>query len=78
MVTTVSYMPHFVSTVIVVSIFFQFLTPNGVINTVIESMGGAKVGFLTDPKWFRTGYNTIGIWQETGWSAVIYLSLIHI
>ena len=75
-VTTVSYMPHFVSTVIVVSIFFQFLTPNGVINTAIESMGGAKAGFLTDPKWFRTVYNTIGIWQETGWSAVIYIAAL--
>ncbi len=76
-ITTISYMPHFVSTVIVVSMFFNFLTPNsGIVNLAIRALGGETVNFLTDPKWFRTVYNTIGIWQETGWSAVIYIAAL--
>lgn len=76
-ITTISYMPHFVSSVIVVSMFFNFLTPNtGIVNLVVRALGGDTVNFLTDPKWFRTVYNTIGIWQETGWSAVIYIAAL--
>ena len=75
-ITTISYLPHFISGVVVISIFNQFLMPSGMINEVIESLGGEPVRFLQDEKWFRTIYNFICIWQETGWGAVIYVAAL--
>ena len=75
-VTTISYLPHFISGVVVISIFNQFLMPSGVINQIIEKLGGKPARFLTDPGWFRTIYNFIAIWQETGWGAVIYVAAL--
>lgn len=74
--TTVSYLPHFVSVVVVVSIFFQFLIPSGIINTVIEKLGGKGIAFFSDAGWFRTIYNSISVWKETGWNAVIYIAAL--
>ena len=74
--TTVSYLPHFVSVVVVVSIFFQFLIPSGIINTIIEKLGGKGIAFFSDAGCFRTIYNSISIWKETGWNAVIYIAAL--
>lgn len=75
-VTTISYLPHFISGVVVISIFNQFLMPSGIINQVVEKLGGEPIKFLSDPGWFRTIYNFICIWQETGWGAVIYIAAL--
>lgn len=75
-ITTVSYLPHFISGVVVVSIFNMFLMPSGVINQIITKLGGTNVNFLTEPGLFRTIYNFMCIWQETGWGAVIYVAAL--
>ena len=76
-VQTISYLPHFISTVIIVSMFVSFLSPNGgLINNLIAAFGGKSVYFLGDPKYFRTIYTVMGIWQGVGWGTIIYLAAL--
>jgi putative aldouronate transport system permease protein len=76
-VQTISYLPHFISTVIIVSMFVQFLAPRaGLINNIIELFGGRRVYFLGDPKYFRSLYTIMGIWRGVGWGTIIYLAAL--
>lgn len=74
---TISYMPHFLSTVVVVGLFYMFLSPNtGPVQKMIVAMGGAKSDLFAQAKYFRTLYISSGIWQSTGWGAIIYLAAL--
>jgi len=76
-VQTISYLPHFMSTVVVVGMLLQFLSPrSGFINRIIMSLGGDMINFMSDPGWFRTVYIASGIWRSVGWSAIIYLAAL--
>lgn len=76
-VQTVSYLPHFISTVVVVGIIDIFFTQNnGIVNNIITRLGGNKIAFLTSPRWFRTLYVGSGIWQSFGYSSIIYIAAI--
>lgn len=76
-VQTVSYLPHFISTVVVVGMVTLFLSPtHGIVNQVIASFGGEPINFLQNAAWFRTIYITSGIWQEAGWNSIIYLAAL--
>ena len=76
-VQTVSYMPHFLSTVIVVGIVVNFLNMgDGIINEVIRRMGGNPIDFMGTTRWFRTIYIASDIWQGFGWNSIIYLAAI--
>lgn len=77
LVQSVSYMPHFLSTVIVVSLFYMFLSPStGPVQKVFASMGYDKVDIFAQAKYFRTIYISSGIWQSVGWGAIIYLAAL--
>lgn len=76
-VQTISYLPHFLSTVVVVGIATTFFSPSlGILNKVMQSMGMDKVNFLARPNMFWGLMVVIGIWQSVGWSAIIYLAAI--
>lgn len=76
-VQTVSYLPHFVSVVIVVGMLQSMLSPStGIINRVITSLGGESINFFMQPEWFRTLYISSTIWQEFGWGSIIYLAAL--
>jgi putative aldouronate transport system permease protein len=76
-VQTVSYMPYFMSMVVVVGMINMALNPrNGIINTAIASFGMEKINFLVDAARFRWVYVLSDIWQYTGWSAIIYLAAL--
>ena len=75
-VQMVTYMPYFISTVLIVGILQQMLSLTGPLNNVIVAMGGAKVHFMGEPGLFRTLYVFSGVWQSTGYSAVIYLAAL--
>ena len=76
-VQTVSYLPHFISIVIVVGIMHSFLSPNsGIVNILLSNMGKDTIDFWTEPKWFRPLYIGSGIWQGFGWGSIIYLAAI--
>ena len=72
-VQTVTYAPHFISTVVMCSMIILFLSPtSGFINKFRELLGGEAIYFMGSPKYFRTVYIISGLWQETGWGAIIY------
>lgn len=76
-VQTISYLPNFISLVVVVSLVKQFLSVDtGIINRVIEALGGERISFLSDPNWFDTIYILSDLWQGVGFSAIIYISAI--
>ncbi|ALS26507.1 sugar ABC transporter permease [Paenibacillus sp. 32O-W] len=76
-VQTVTYAPHFLSTVVLVGMLFIFLDPqSGFINMLIRMFGGEPVSFLTEPAWFKTLYVFSGVWQQMGWSSIIYLAAL--
>lgn len=76
-IQTVSYMPHFLSTVVVVSILLTFTSPSvGIVNRVIEFFGGDAQYFMAQPEWFKPLYVISGIWQGYGWSSIIYSAAI--
>lgn len=77
-IQTVSYLPHFISTVVMVGMLSNMLSMNhGIINDVIIMMGGDPINFLQDPRWFRTLYVGSGIWQGFGFSSIIYIAAIN-
>lgn len=74
---TAIYLPHFISWVVVSGMVMNFLSPNnGVVNYLITMFGGEPVGFMTDPKYFRSIVVISTIWKETGWGTIIYLAAI--
>ena len=76
-VQTISYIPHFVSIVVVVGLInSMFNSENGLVNTVLGRMGMETVPFLIMPGWFRPLYIGSDIWQHFGWRAIIYLAAL--
>ncbi len=73
-VQTITYLPHFISLVVVASIVKDFTAEDGVINDVIAFFGGTRVDMLTKPEFFVPIYVISDIWQEVGWGTIIYLS----
>ena len=76
-VQTVSYLPHFISTVVLVGMINNFFSMNhGLVNDLIVRMGGEPVNFLINPAWFRTLYVGSGVWQNFGFNSIIYIAAI--
>lgn len=74
---TVSYAPHFISTVVMCGMVILFLSPSsGIINLFIKMFGGEPIHFMGSPKTFKWVYVISGIWQSTGWSSIIYFSAL--
>jgi putative aldouronate transport system permease protein len=75
---TSSYLPHFLSYVVVATLWIIFLDPNGLINNLLVKTHiiGQSIEFLAEPKWFWWIGMVIDCWQETGWNAIIYLAVI--
>lgn len=75
-VQSVSYMPYFVSTVVVCSIAISFFSNRGIINQVVSSFGHERVNFFLEPAWFRPLYIITDLWQHVGWSSIIYMAAL--
>lgn len=73
-IQTITYMPHFISIVVISGMLVDFLARDGLINNVLAWFGFEAVPFLREPGWFRTIYIGSGIWQGMGWGSIIYLS----
>lgn len=76
MVQTVTYAPHFLSTVVVVGMLYLFLSPTGIVNQFLRIWGFEPVSFMTEPAWFKTIYVLSGVWQHMGWSSIVYLAAL--
>lgn len=75
-IQTVSYMPHFVSLVVICGILTDFTMTDGLINDLIALLGGERSNLLNRPELFRTVYVASGIWQNAGWGSIIYLATL--
>lgn len=75
-VQTVSYMPYFLSTVIVVGLLNLFFSSDGLVNSALSHFSVKTVMFMQDPKYFRSLFVGSQIWQYTGFSAIIYLAAV--
>jgi putative aldouronate transport system permease protein len=76
-IQTITYLPHFMSWVIIASICQVMLTTeNGIINELIFSLTGNRIDFLTNPKYFRGVIIIQSIWRETGWGTIIFLAAL--
>ncbi len=73
----ITYLPYFISTVVVVGMMTNFLSPsNGIINQLIEKCGGKAINFMNDPSWFRRLYVISGSWQTFGFNSIIFVAAI--
>lgn len=74
---TLSYAPHFVSVVVVCGMTTLFLSPSGgIVNKILEAVGGTRMAFIQDPSAFKWIYVLSGLWQNVGWDAVIYFAAL--
>lgn len=77
-IQTVSYMPRFISTVVVISILSELLSPStGLLNRLLSTVFGIpRIYYLNEPVYFRLLYILTDMWQFTGWTAIVYLAAI--
>ena len=76
-VQTVSYAPHFISTVVMVGLTLVFLSrSNGLVNQLLVALGFEPVFFMGNARYFQSVYVLTGVWQHTGWSSIIYLATL--
>lgn len=73
---TLSYLPYFISTVVMCGIIVNFTRSDGVINDIVAAFGGQRKTMLQYPQYFRPVYVISGIWQSLGWNSIIYLAAI--
>ncbi|WP_135550040.1 ABC transporter permease [Paenibacillus cymbidii] len=71
---TIVYIPHFFSMVIVYGIVFALFSNLGIVNQMIERLGGTTVNFLLSPGWFKPLLIGSAVWKELGWGTIIYLA----
>ena len=75
-VQTITYIPHFLSVVVVSSLVLTFVSSQGLINSIIRLFGGETIYFMNDPKYFYRIYVISDIWQQLGWNSILYIAAI--
>jgi putative aldouronate transport system permease protein len=76
LVQSVSYLPHFLSIVVVAAMVMQLLEVNGAVNQAVRAVGHDPITFLQEPGWFRTIYVSSEAWQTVGWGTILYLAAL--
>ncbi|WP_091171073.1 sugar ABC transporter permease [Paenibacillus sp. 1_12] len=75
-VQTITYMPHFISLIVICGMIKDFTSTGGLIATLVAWLGGPKESLLLSSEWFRTIFISSGIWQHVGWGTIIYLAAL--
>ena len=75
-VQTVTYLPHFISMVVICGMIHTFVARNGIITDLFVALGGERGNLLVKPEYFRTIFVGSGIWQTFGWGSIVYLSAL--
>ena len=74
---TILYAPHFISTVVLVGMINILFSPSvGIVNQVIEALGGESIYFIVEESAFSHLYVWSGVWQQMGWNAIIYIAAL--
>ncbi len=75
-VQSISYLPHFLSIVVVAGFILQILSVDGVVNEGLKAVGHEPIAFMQQPGWFRTVYVSSEMWQTVGWGTILYLAAL--
>mgnify|MGYP002529507332 CR=1 FL=1 len=75
-IQTITYMPHFISLVVLCGLVTNFTSADGIINDLIAFFGGQRVTMLNEPKYFVPIYVLSTLWQDLGWNSIIYLAAL--
>lgn len=75
-IQTITYMPYFISSVVMVGILMVFVSSDGILNSVRAFFGHAPISFMTVPGYFPWIYVVANLWQSLGWSSIIYIAAI--
>ncbi len=75
-VQSISYLPHFIATVVIVGMMMEMLSTFGVVNDTLERIGLHRLAFFADPRYFRSLYIGSDIWQSVGWGSILYLAAL--
>lgn len=75
-VQTISYIPYFISTVVICGMLKSFLSYDGVFNAMRQVFGKSPINFLSEPKYFRSIIVWAGVWQCVGWNSIIYMAAL--
>lgn len=75
-VQTISYMPHFISVMVVCGLLYSFCKSDGLFNVIGSLFGAKKQNLLSNPAAFRTIYVGSGIWQTMGWNSILYMATL--
>ena len=75
-VQSLTYIPHFISLVVVAGLLLEFSQSRGLFNDIRGWFGAESISFFQDPRYFRGFYVGSGIWQEIGWGTIIYLAAL--
>ena len=73
---TISYMPYFISIVVVVSIIYDFCSSDGALTKLAAAFGDTGGALIARPEWFRTLYIGSNIWQHLGYNSIIFISAL--
>lgn len=75
-VQTISYLPHFISTVVICGMIKDFTSAGGIVTDLLTLFGFSRQALLNDPKMFVPVYVISGVWQQVGWNSIIYIAAI--
>ncbi|MFI3227116.1 MAG: ABC transporter permease subunit [Clostridia bacterium] len=75
-IQTITYLPHFISVVVIAGLVTNFLAPSGIINNIIVAFGGNSQYFLIKPEYFWGIFTSMGIWKGVGFGAVVYIAAL--
>ena len=75
-VQTITYLPHFISIVVLSGMIIDFTTRTGLFNSLLGMFGLPPIIFMSEPSWFPPIFVGSGIWQEFGWGSIIYLAAL--
>ncbi len=76
LVQTITYIPHFISMIVICGMIISFTSTTGIINKLIIQFGGEAVSFLGKSEYFRSVYIVSDIWQGFGWNSIVYLAAL--
>lgn len=75
-IQTIIYLPHFISWVVIVGIWYEMFGSQGLFNQIGMESGLGRVNFLTDPTWFRINFVLQNVWKGAGWGTIIFLAAL--
>lgn len=75
-IQSITYLPHFISLVVICGMIVNFVATDGVVNDFLAFLGLPRTPFLARPEWFRAIYVASDVWQDVGWGSIIYLAAL--